>query len=270
MVSGQREDEFACRVWNFLLAGVLERSIDNSRVDVSELCEAAISNAEQSDAVDLLLSKDGLPLATAVYDANGNLQIPANAVIRGTNYNWKSQQVAQTSVNLQREIASNMLLDVGYLGVRGLHNNHGTNINQAPPQPQGVDYNLARPLASEYPQLGDIQVQFSNAASWYDALTARFVGRFGKGLTLSASYAHGRSFQNGNNINPANLYQYYGPTTQDIAHLFSAQLTYELPVGKGRQFLPNANRALDAVLGGWDYLRSSRFEVVCVLMWRRR
>lgn len=201
----------------------------------------------------LLLSRDGLPLATAIYDANGNLEIPANAVIRGTDYNWKSQQVAQTSVNLQREIASNMLLDVGYLGVRGLHNNHATNVNQAPPQPQGVDYNQARPLASLYPQLGDINVQFSNAASWYDALTARFVGRFGKGLTISASYAHGRSFQNGNNIDQTNLYQYYGPTTQDIAHLFSAQLTYELPVGKKRRFLPNANKALDAVLGGWDY-----------------
>ena len=201
----------------------------------------------------LLLSRDGIPLATAVYDSNGNLEIPANAVIRGTNANWQSQQVAQTTVNLQREIAKNMLVDIGYLGVRGLHNNHGTNINEAPPQLPGVDYNLARPLANEYPQLGDLQVQFSNAASWYDALTARFVGRFGKGFTLSASYAHGRSFQNGNNIDPTNLYQYYGPTTQDIAHLFSAQLTYELPVGKGRQFLPNANKIVDAVVGGWDY-----------------
>jgi hypothetical protein len=201
----------------------------------------------------LLLSRDGIPLASAEYDSSGKLIIPANAVIRGTNYNWKSQQVAQTSVNVQRELRRGLLVDVGYLSVRGLHNNHTTNINQAPPQPLGVDYNLARPLAQQYPQLGDIPVQFSNAASWYDALTARVVAQLGNDFTLSASYAHGRNFSNGNNIDPTNLYQYYGPTQQDIAHTFSAQFTYALPVGRGKRFLSNANRAVDAVLGGWQY-----------------
>ena len=202
---------------------------------------------------DLSLSGNGLPLASAVHDANGNLLIPSNAVIRGTNYNWKSQQVAQTSVNVQRELFRGVLVDVGYLSVRGLHNNHGVNINQAPPQRPGADYNLARPLAAQYPQLGDIPIQFSNAASWYDALTARVVGKFRNGLTIGASYAHGRTFANGYNIDPSNLYQYYGPTQQDIAHVFSAQLAYELPFGKGRRFLGTANRLVDAVLGGWEY-----------------
>jgi hypothetical protein len=202
---------------------------------------------------DLLLSRDGLPLASAQYDPSGNLIIPANAVIRGTDANWKSQQVAQTSVNLQRELFHGMLLDVGYLSVRGLHNNHTTNINQAPPQPPGANYNLARPLAGKYPQLGDIPVQFSNAATWYDAVTARLVAHPGHGITVSASYAHGRNFANGNNIDQANLYQYYGPTQQDIAHTFSAQFSYELPVGRGKPFLGNANRFVDTVVGGWQY-----------------
>lgn len=201
----------------------------------------------------LSLSRDGLPLASAEYDSSGNLVIPANAVIRGTNYNWKSQQVAQTSVNVQREIVRGVLVDVGYLSVRGLHNNHTVNINQAPPQPPGADYNLARPLVGQYPQLGDIPVQFSNAASWYDALTARAVAQPGHGITLSASYAHARNFSNGNNIDPSNLYQYYGPTQQDIAHSFTAEFSYELPVGHGKQFLSNANRFVDAALGGWEY-----------------
>lgn len=201
----------------------------------------------------LLLSRDGLPLASAEYDQAGNLIIPANAVIRGTNADWKSQEVAQTSVNVQREIVRGVLMDVGYLSVRGLHNNHTTNVNQAPPQPPGVDYNLARPLAQQYPQLGDIPVQFSNTASWYDALTARLVAQLNNGITVSASYAHGRNFANGNNIDQTNLYQYYGPTQQDIAHTFSAQFTYEFPVGHGKRFLGNANRLMDALLGGWQY-----------------
>jgi len=202
---------------------------------------------------DLLLSQNGLPLASAQHDASGNLIIPANAVIRGTDANWKSQEVAQTSVNLQRELSKGFLVDVGYLRVRGLHNNHTVNINQAPPQLPGVDYSTARPLASLYPQLGDIPEQFSVAGSWYDALTARVVGQIGKGITISGSYAHGRNFSNGNNINPNTINQYYGPTQQDIAHLFTAQFSYELPVGHGKRFLTNSNRALDAALGGWQY-----------------
>jgi hypothetical protein len=138
---------------------------------------------------DLLLSRDGLPLASAEYDSSGKLIIPANAVIRGTNYNWKSQQVAQTSMDVQRELHRGLLVDVGYLSVRGLHNNHTTNINQGPPQPLGADYNLARPLAQQYPQLGDIPVQFSNAASWYDALTARVVAQLGNDFTASTPHS---------------------------------------------------------------------------------
>ncbi len=201
----------------------------------------------------LLLSRNGIPLAQAVYDSSGNLVIPANAVIRGVNTNWHSQQVAQLSVNLQREITRGILVDVGYLRVDGSHNLHGTNINQAPPQPPGADYNLARPLAQQYPQLGDIPIGYSNTSSWYDALTARAVVQPGHGFTLSASYAHGRNFSNGNNIDQTNINQYYGPTQQDIAHIFTAQFTYELPVGRGKQFLGNANRFADAILGGWQY-----------------
>jgi hypothetical protein len=202
---------------------------------------------------DLLLSRDGLPLANADYDSAGNLVIPANAVIRGTNSNWKSQEVAQTSVNVQRELSRGVLVDVGYLSVSGMHNNHSVNINQAPPQLPGADYNSARPLASAYPQLGDIPIQYSNASSSYKALTARVVAQVGKGFTLSASYAHGRNFSNGNNIDPSNINQYYGPTQQDIAHTFTSVFTYELPVGRGKHFLTAANRAVDAVLGGWQY-----------------
>jgi hypothetical protein len=202
---------------------------------------------------DLILSQAGIPVASAVYNSSGALVIPSNAVIRGTNSDWKSQEVEQTSVNLQREIRTGLLVDVGYLRVRGLNNNHTVNINQALPQLPGVDYNSARPLAQLYPQLGDVPIQYSDAGSWYDALTARVVANLGHGFTLSASYAHGRNFSNGNNIDQSNINQYYGPTQQDIAHTFTAQFSYQLPVGRGKRFLTNSNRFVDAFLGGWEY-----------------
>ncbi len=201
----------------------------------------------------LLLSHDGIPVSTAQYDSSGNLVIPANAVIRGTEANFKNQRVDQGTINVEREIRPGMLLDVGYVHVQGRNNNHGVNINEAPPQAPGVNYNLARPLYSTYPQLGDLPVQFSNAGSWYDALTASFTANITKYVNVYATYAHARNFSNGNNIDPSNIWQYYGPTPQDIAHTFNAQVVLQLPFGRGRTYLSNANRAVDTVLGGWQY-----------------
>ena len=62
-----------------------------------------------------------------------------------------------------------------------------------------------------------------------------------------------RNFSNGNNIDQTNINQFYGPTQQDIAHSFSAQFSYELPIGRGKRLLSNSNRLVDGFLGGWQY-----------------
>ena len=142
----------------------------------------------------LLLSQNGIPLATAQYDSSGSLVIPANAVIRGTEANWKNQRVDQATLNVQREIRPGMVIDVGYEHVQGRDNNHTVNINEAPPQAPGVDYNTARPLYATYPQLGDLPVQYSNAGSWYDALTASYTANISKYVNVYATYAHGAQF----------------------------------------------------------------------------
>jgi len=221
----------------------------------------------------LLLSRDGIPIANAQYDSSGNPIIPANALIRGTDTNWKNQRVDQGTINVQREIRPGMIVDVGYMHVQGRNNTWTKNINEAPPQPSGADYNTARPLYGTYPQLGDVPVYYSMAGTWYDALTASYTAKIAKYVDVYATYAHGRSFSNGNNIGPSwggdpnNIWQYYGPTPQDIAHTFNAQVVVQLPFGKGRTYLSNANRVVDTALGGWQYsglihIRSgTRFDV---------
>src|ERR1700730_15412229 len=215
----------------------------------------------------LQLSQNGLPLANAQYDSSGKLVIPNGALIRGADYNWRNQRVDQATLNVEREIRPGMILDIGFVNVRGLNNNHSTNINQAPPTPPGTDYNTERPLFGRYPQLGDIPISQSIANSRYDALTARFTANIGKSMSVNASYAHGRNFSNGYNLDQTNINQYSGPTPQDIAHIFNSQFTVELPFGRGRHYLGDANRFVDTLLGGWQFagllhIRSgARFDV---------
>jgi hypothetical protein len=201
----------------------------------------------------LLLSKVGIPSASASYDSSGNLLIPADAVIRGTDINWKNQRVDERSFNVQRELRTGIVLDVGYLGVDGSNNNHTRNLNLAPPGPPGQNYNLRRPLLALYPQLGDIPVQFSETSSYYDAITATLRARINQYVNVYATYAHGRNFANGNNINPADLNQYYGPTSADIEHQFNSQVTLVSPVGRGKAYMADMNKVLDKFIGGWQY-----------------
>jgi hypothetical protein len=79
------------------------------------------------------------------------------------------------------------------------------------------------------------------------------------GLQYDTNYtfSHSLGLESGNSWTGAynaftlrNLRRSYGPTMFDIRHGLHANGTYDIPVGKGRQYLSH-NRAVDAVLGGY-------------------
>jgi hypothetical protein len=102
----------------------------------------------------------------------------------------------------------------------------------------------------------------SNFHSWQTTLRKRF----SKGLLLNYAFTFGKAIdvQSGDPIGTS-----YSPTTStasdshnlrvdrgraDFDQKYVSTITwiYELPVAKGRPFLKNANRAVDAILGGWS------------------
>jgi hypothetical protein len=96
--------------------------------------------------------------------------------------------------------------------------------------------------------------------TWYDAVTVEFRRRFSRGLLVQGSYTFGKALSNtyasSSSVfdQPAtlrNLWLKKGFTPFDIRQGFKTNFIYELPVGKGRTFLGNANGLVDKVLGGW-------------------
>lgn len=209
----------------------------------------ALSNLTPSVSV----SKNGLPIATADYSSQGKLLIPSGALIRGAAYNYNNQQVTQTSFDVQRQVSRQVIVDVGYLGVFGYNNPVTVNINQAPPSPIiGVNYQLNRPLYSEYPQLADVPVSESIGSSNYNALTATVRGNINTYVQVFATYAYSRNFANGFNINPFDVNQYYGPTQEDMPNIFNLELVNQMPFGRGMRFLSSVNPVLNQIVGGWQ------------------
>ncbi len=205
----------------------------------------------------LTISANGLPPAVAEKNSQGGFILPPGQTVRGVAYDWKNQKVSQYSFDVQRQLMSGLVMDVGYLGVYGGNNPTTININQAPPSPIiGINYNLNRPLAAKYPGLLDVPVSESIGSSSYNALTASLRGNVTKDLQIFTTFAYSRTFANGFNINPFAIGQYYGPANNDLPLIFNSQVIYTLPIGHGERFLSDDNPVLDKFIGGW---RSSAF-----------
>jgi hypothetical protein len=88
--------------------------------------------------------------------------------------------------------------------------------------------------------------------------------RFSSNLTMAVNYTLSKSLDIGSRsessaayasdfmINSWNAQQLRAPSRYDALHQVNAYFIYLLPVGRGRQFGSHMNRALDAIVGGWE------------------
>lgn len=105
-----------------------------------------------------------------------------------------------------------------------------------------------------YPQFNANSVTeqlIPGAESTYNALNARVAKTMGHGLTLNGVFEWSHLLGTFNQLNPGGPLN-YGENTSDYPFHFSGYGTYNLPFGRGRQFLSNDNRIVDGVIGGWQ------------------
>lgn len=111
-------------------------------------------------------------------------------------YNFRPAEIHRYSLNVQTELRKDMLLEVGYIGTRGLHlmelgyPNQALDATKNPIRGQTdntlANLNLRVPLQG-FSIAGWQQID-SEGASWYNALEASLTKRFSHGLQFLASY----------------------------------------------------------------------------------
>jgi len=101
-----------------------------------------------------------------------------------------------------------------------------------------------------------------NAISNYHSLQASITKRMTHGLSLSFNYVWSHFLDDldssgwGSRMGPQDYQNSYNPAANysnsnfDVRHAFKGYAVYELPFGKGKQFL-SGSRALDEIVGGW-------------------
>ena len=162
------------------------------------------------------------------------------------------------SFGVQRQLPAQSVLEVNYVGNRGVNLYEGNPINDPPAGPGAIQ--ARRP----YPIFGAITYNGQDNSTIYHALQAKLEKRVSGGLWYLISYTWSKSINIGNTPSVGGDYAYERAISSfDIPQNLTASVGYELPVGKGKKVLSSGNRLADGVLGGWQVqgivvLRSGR------------
>ncbi len=174
-------------------------------------------------------------------------------------YNNPFVRLQQWNLTVQRELSSNLMGQLSYIGSHGADELYLTDINQVPQSELGSNDAADRP----YPEFQTISGNTPNSISNYHSLQAVITERMTAGLQFSFNYVWSKFLDDqdtaGWNLVQGNEpfqnayvpYSNYGPSNFDVRQAFKGEVVYQLPFGKGRHFLNN-NAVLDEAIGGWE------------------
>ena len=166
----------------------------------------------------------------------------------------------QWSFGIQSQLSADWAMDINYIGTKGtkIGNLHLSG-NQAEPG--------TTPLQSRRPyvDLGTSLYTTSDGSSSYNAFQFKLTKRLSHGLNLLTAYTFAKSLDNsegdegfGAGANGSNLPQddnnlafEWSRSYTDARHRIVVNAVYNLPFGKGRQFL-NDKSIVSAFVGGWE------------------
>ena len=185
---------------------------------------------------------------------------PVNVRVNYIPKDTPTGNVTSWHASVQREILTNLLVDIGYVGNRSRDILILGDFNQARPNAAGENTSLQarRPIQG----FQEIQAAFAGGKGDYNALQLKVERRYSRGLYLLNSFTYSRArdnasghleVQNGDNsrVNYRNLDAEFGRSGYDQPFNNTTSVVWELPFGKGRKFASNMNPVMDGFLGGW-------------------
>ncbi len=179
---------------------------------------------------------------------------------------FRTPYMMQYNLNVQRQLGSNTVITVGYVGSRGVSLPGVADLNI--PIAQKVNGHLFFPDGVRRPNsnFDDIRYRYPVASSFYNSLQVSFKRSFKQGLQFGTSYTYSKAVDDTSGSQTAgdtdagpNWITYYhdksinrGLANFDVRHAFSFNSTYELPIGPGKMFGGGLTGVAKAALGGWQ------------------
>jgi TonB-dependent Receptor Plug Domain. len=211
---------------------------------------------------------------------------PANCTIyspQGVQPDAKTPTVQRWSFRVERQLSTDTVVRVGYVGSFGYHDMISIDPNSIPAQTclnqggcQSGGIGSARGSVapgSRYipvgtrpnPYLSGGFFWYTEGNSAYHALELDVTRRMGQGLQLRGNFTWSKNLDNNSALQGAqannqaqmvmdrnDLRRDWGPSALNPTAQSSISATYELPLGKHKRFRSNAQGLENALIGGWQ------------------
>jgi hypothetical protein len=122
-------------------------------------------------------------------------------------------------------------------------------------------------LLRPYPQFGTFAIEEYNGSDSYDAATIQMEKRFRSGNSLTAQYTRSRLRDELNYLNPQDGVLEDRVSPNDRPNRFSIGTSLRLPFGREEHWGTSWNKAIDAVLGGWQMSGTYQYQDGFPLSW---
>jgi hypothetical protein len=268
----------------------LSREIDDSGDLYPYVERTQLSPNSQPTAVAPKLTDQLFPSQTAIVPVSApNSQFVAVII----SDHPRNPYVQQYTLSVQRQLARNTTLEVNYVGNRGLHLLDRVDLN-TPSQLTGAQLSSCQAafaglpatnttyLANQcpffarqpYPNFaipGPLNSSWSGYSN-YNAGNVKLERR-SSDLALLTVYTWAKSMDDKSapaGIGAANAFSGhmddripsldYGPSDFSVKHRFVNSVVYQLPIGRGKKVLRNANRVADLAVGGWQISAITTFQ----------
>ena len=180
---------------------------------------------------------------------------PRMVRLRAVNPESVNPSIDQWNIGIQHLLPGNMVVTADYVGTKGTHLSTLRNLNQQLFNAAGFGTGVI-----PYPNLGPIEYRDNGGNSNYHGGELTVEKRFSRGFSFRTAYTFSKSIDFAQEHlatggtgsftqNAQNLNERRGPSDFDIRHRFVGSYIYELPFGKGRNYLNDG--ALSHILGGW-------------------
>ncbi|HKN24395.1 MAG TPA: TonB-dependent receptor [Candidatus Acidoferrum sp.] len=197
-----------------------------------------------------------IPLTTSAVE-------PGGVVFLGEDYKNKTPYTQGYNLTVQYQLTPSDTIQLGYVGntVRHL----GVYVNPNTPReilPPGLNSYLYSP----YPDFTFQNYTSFAADSNYNSLQANYERRLGGGLSVLGNFTWSKCLTNAVDVLNGTaltgfrapflpgfgIHKDFGECDFDVQKVLHLSGTYDLPVGRGRHFLKDGSRVVDAFIGGWD------------------
>ena len=223
---------------------------------------AGIHDGFQANYANTAFGQPGFFQFPNVQDPDG-LLLGTQAFQTANQRDKKDPYSIEWNLSVERVLHGNTSLRVSYIASRANQLSWGPDLNQVLPF-DPADPTAPRP--KPFPAWSRVYTRAGGAISTYESLQTQVIHKYSHGLTLQSTWTWARNLADteswprssfsgevtGRSMNLYNLRGDYGNVGGTRKHRWITTLVDELPVGKGRRFLGNANGVLDGLVGGWQ------------------